>query len=241
MIDEQQYQNLRDYISWTLTTECAYDAAFTKVYSTEDGVLGVHMARLLHAAVGYTTELEELKEPVYAHAYGMKDSAVAYNLTEELGDLIWYTVVGAHAVWDSSKVYLQLVSALKATPPAECYFSSRAADVTRRCIEQQRALMVALLDSLKSAVFYGATTVRDPVGDKTGIRHAFELFSCRWLAGLIQLFTVVGAMLDIPPDELFFDVARKNRIKLEVRKQRNTPGSMEQRDYKAEQEAVQNS
>ena len=62
------------------------------------------MVRLLHAGLGLSSELAEIKESLLK---GKRESYVDYvNLREECGDLAWYTAVAIHALGqDPEKIW----------------------------------------------------------------------------------------------------------------------------------------
>jgi NTP pyrophosphatase (non-canonical NTP hydrolase) len=59
-------------------------------------VVNTKFARLVHAALGLSTEAGEFVEALHKHAWGEDLDLV--NLSEELGDVCWYVAIGSDAV-----------------------------------------------------------------------------------------------------------------------------------------------
>jgi len=72
------------------TEQCDYDSVQSRLRNN-------CKTRLLHAALGLTTESGEFADAIKKNIfYGEKLDSV--NLQEELGDLLWYIVIGANAI-----------------------------------------------------------------------------------------------------------------------------------------------
>lgn len=72
------------------TESAAFEVSVSAYTSSHDGVLGTTAVRLLHSALGMSTEISEL--------VGALRKGDPVNIVEELGDVMWYWAVGMDAL-----------------------------------------------------------------------------------------------------------------------------------------------
>lgn len=122
--------SFQDYVKDALRTESVVNIVVDP-YSTE---VRTAPSRLLHAAIGLTTESGELIDALKKHIfYGKPLDTV--NLKEELGDLLWYVAIAMDALkLDPSDVMLTNVNKLRTRYPEK--FNSEQA--VNRNLEAER-------------------------------------------------------------------------------------------------------
>lgn len=80
--------NSEEYIKGATTTESKDFSGMQERFSHEDNM------RLMHAAIGISTEAGELLDAMKKHIYYGKELDKV-NLKEEMGDLFWYMAIMA--------------------------------------------------------------------------------------------------------------------------------------------------
>lgn len=134
---------MKNYISLATRSECDYGPAALRL------VKDPRLIRLLHAAMGLSTESGELLDALKKHIYYGKDLDLV-NLLEESGDLFWYLAIIADALGHRTffKIMSKNIAKLQKRYPEK--FTEGKAN-TRDLTAERGVLEGAFTDALQAA------------------------------------------------------------------------------------------
>lgn len=109
-------------------------------------------ARMLHAAIGLSTEIAELIEGV------KKQDDV--NVKEEIGDCMWYIATAANCLFEE-KSHLIQIKIIKSHDEMK-----RLSESPINCLDNLVQLSSSILDDMKKVIFYGKREINQDFIDK---------------------------------------------------------------------------
>jgi hypothetical protein len=235
------HEALERYVELYNSTECEYPTALRSDLLD----INLNIPRLLHGALGYCTELEELAHPFeildwYNGRPMLHTDEVRHNLVEELGDLLWFSCVCLQSVLHKTDQQAGLRNAIIVTMDQALITS---AGLTTQYAEATRAGVV-LLDYLKSLLFYNSAelkkynveTVSKGLSKQTPDVPLQTLVMCM-LQDTFELIAAVASSLGHGSlEDCVVEIAQKNLAKLQAR--HGGTAVSDTRDYDKEKQAM---